>query len=557
MRRIIASFAFLLALLTPVFAVGQGFVPAAAPPAVYADNYGRWVLQGQQANTYTFQVSGFSPCQITQLNFSDSSTFYAFSNAVALAPVFIQDNNSANSEVVTPGSFLPPSPTSCGPALAPVNAHTTFSLQSGTGGLQEALNIQGAATTGQPSLIILSKEWYKLLNGIAGSNATLATTVQPSLVIRAAKCAVGSAGAIVQDITTSPAMNYVCGSAGTLVADVAGSAFPNLRVTSFTGISAPTALTTATSAAGMITTGATGGTIPASSTYRLAVTYVDASGGETLISMDSASTSTIATGAGSTNTLVVTSPAAATGVVGYRLYVSAASGAAGSEILYTPTCSFYSTTQLQSIQGTETVCPIGATATVTAIVTGTATVPPISTAFPRTSGTSLSFPPFAAGGVVATTATGTLGMVTLPAGYLNTLGRQVTFCGNANVTTNSTPGTIALGSSLYSIAGVTSISPFTVTSGTTTASAQVPINFCITYETAATGATGTLWVHGWANFVLNSAANTTATSTADTIFAVSSTIDLTKKIQVRFTFTPTTTGSTAFQMTQLWAIPSN
>lgn len=554
MRRITALVFPLLALLTPVIAIAQGFNPATAPPQVYADNYGRWALTGQAANTYTFQVSGFSPCQIVQLNFGDQSTFYAFADNVALAPVFISDNNSANSEVVTPLTYLTPTSTICGPNLSPVNSHTTFTLQSGTGGLQEALNAQGASTINPPSLIILSREWYKLLNGIAGSNATLATTAQPSLVIRAAKCA---QGAFVSDITTSPATNYVCGSGGTLVPDGAGSSFPNLRVTSFTAISAPSALTTATSASGMITTGTTGGTIPASSTYRLAVTYVDASGGETLISTDSASTSTIATGAGTTNTLVVTSPAAATGVVGYRLYVTAASGASGTGILYTPTCSFYSSTQLQSVQGFETVCPIGATATVTAIVTGTATVPPISTAFPRTMGTSLSYPPFAVGGTVATTATGTLGMVTLPAGYLNSLGRQITFCGNANVTTNSTPGTLALGSAVYSVAGVTSISPFTVTSGTTTASAQVPINFCITYETAATGATGTLWVHGWANFVLNSAANTTATSTADTIFAVSSAIDLTKKTQIRFTFTPTTTGSTAFQLTQLWAIPSN
>lgn len=554
MRRIVASIAFLLAFLTPVFAVAQGFTTATAPPWVFADNFGRWVLQGQAANTYTFNASGVSPCQITKLNFGDSSTFYAFSNAVALAPVFIQDNNQANSEVVTPGSFLAPTQSSCGPALSPANTHITFSLQSGTGGLQEALNNEGASTTGLPHLIILSREWYKLISGIAGNNATLAQSTQPALIIAAASC---TQGAFVEDITTAPATLYKCGSTGKLVANVASAAFPNMSVTSFTGLVAPTALSTAAASAGLITTGTTGGTIPASSTYRLAVTYVDASGGETLISTDTASTSTIATGTGSTNTLVVTSPIAETGAVGYRLYVSAASGAAGSEILYTPTCSFYAQNPLQSVFVSGTVCPIGATATVTAIITGTATVPPVANAFARTSGTSLSYPPFAAGGTIATTATGTMGLVNFPTGYFNTLGRQVTYCGNANVTTNATTGTLTFASSMNSVPGVTSITPFTVTSGTTTASAQVPINFCVTYETAATGTTGTLWVHGWANFVLNSAANTTATSAADTIFAVSSTLDLTKATQIRFTFTPTTTGSTAFQLTQLWAIPSN
>jgi hypothetical protein len=176
-NRIVTLFVCLLALLTPVCVVAQGFVPAGGPPWVYADNYGRWVLQGQHANTYTFQVSGFSPCQITQLNFENQSTFYAFSNTVALAPMFIQDNNSANSEVVTPGSFLTPTSTTCGPTLAPTNAHITFSLQSGTGGLQEAINVRSGK--GGLWTVVLSNEWYKLISGIAGSNATLTSSITP------------------------------------------------------------------------------------------------------------------------------------------------------------------------------------------------------------------------------------------------------------------------------------------------------------------------------------------------------------------------------------------
>lgn len=210
MRRIAASIAFLLASLAPVYAVAQGFTPAGGPPWVYADNYGRFVLQGQHANTYTFQVSGFSPCQITQFNFGDSSTFYAFSNTAALAPVFIQDNNSANSEVVTPGSFLTPTSTSCGPALAPTNAHITFSLQSGTGGLQEALNVR----SGKSTPIILSGEWYKLISGISGSNATLTNSVTPADVITNATC---NSPATVIDITTTPWTSFGCNASHKLI----------------------------------------------------------------------------------------------------------------------------------------------------------------------------------------------------------------------------------------------------------------------------------------------------------------------------------------------------
>jgi hypothetical protein len=206
MRRIVTFLIFLLAFLTPVYhAVAQGFVPAGAPPWVYADNFGRWAIQGQNANTYTFQASGKSPCYFTKLNFGDSSTFYAFGNGVALAPVFVQDNNSANSEVVTPGSYLVPTQSSCGPAIAPVNPHTTFSLQSGTGGLQEAINTVGGFTAPYPVEIFLTPEWYKLVAGIAGSNSTLAA-ITPATIKAAAK---GSKNAILVDITTAPPTQYV------------------------------------------------------------------------------------------------------------------------------------------------------------------------------------------------------------------------------------------------------------------------------------------------------------------------------------------------------------
>jgi hypothetical protein len=133
----------------------------------------------------------------------------------------------------------------------------------------------------------------------------------------------------------------------------------------------------------------------------------------------------------------------------------------------------------------------------------------------------------------------------------------VNYCGEANVTTNGTTGTLTFKVLLASLVGTTSITPFTVTSGTTTASADVPINFCVKFTTAKVGTTGNLWVSGCANFVLNPAANQTGTVACSTPVAVSSNVDLTKQDQLQFDFTPTTTGSTAFQMTQLDEILSN
>jgi hypothetical protein len=553
MRKLMATMVCALAALLPALTCGvaaaQGFIPSEAPPWVFAGDYGRWALQGQGANVWSFSPG--SICQITQLNYQNKPTFYAFSNTLALAPVLVSDITSSKSEVVTPGSFFTPTQSSCGANLSPVNSHTTFTLQSGTGGLQEALNaVGGTATTSanssQGTVIYLSKSWYGAISSIGGMNATLAAQVTPASVIASVT---GSTRAVLVDITTAPFTTYVWNGSQYVVNGTASAALPNLRTSSYTQIVAPTALSTSSTQYGILTTGTTGGTIPASSTYRLAITYVDVSGGETLISTDSASTSTIATGTGTTNTISVTSPAAATGAVGYRVYMSAASGAAGSEILYTPTCSSFTNLPVQNVFPLGTVCQIGANATVTAVVTGTAKVPITGSAYVRQEGTTGSIPPFTALGTQATTVAGTLGLINFPTGWFNSLGRTLQACGNGYATTNATQGTLTLSTTLASVPGVTTITPFTAASGTTTASATVPFNFCVTYTTAATGATGTLEAHGWVDFGL--AGTAVGTVAQDTVITVSSTVDLTKQNQLDFLITPTTTGTTAAQLRQL------
>ncbi|HUD76070.1 MAG TPA: hypothetical protein VMQ76_13440 [Terracidiphilus sp.] len=264
MRRNFASIVVLLALVLPAVFVrpvhSQGFNPAQAPPWVFADNFGRWVLPGQVPNTYTFQVSGFSPCQITKLNFGDSATFYAFAATDGLAPVFIRDTNAANSEVVTPGTYLAPTAESCGPALAPVNNHTTFWLQSGTGGLQEAINSVGSATAQYPTVIYLTPEWYKLVSQISSQNSTLAA-ITPATIKAAAK---GSVTAIVTDITTAPPTQYVWTGSGGYVSGtqywVLG-AHPTIAAGAGAGTS-PTIAVTGNSVTGTVTL-TTGSAVPA------------------------------------------------------------------------------------------------------------------------------------------------------------------------------------------------------------------------------------------------------------------------------------------------------
>lgn len=519
--------------------------PNTTPRWYWATDYNTPPVLGQNPNTYTWNLGQApNPGSCTGTPGNGAPQFFIFGPTATPYPQYIRDATPSLSEVFTPSSTSLTGST-CGFAGSPVNSHTTFWVSSGTAGLYEAVGTnsgQSYATT-----VLVDKWWY-------GAMAALPGPQNPVTVIKAAA---GSAHVTIMDTTTSPWTVYQW-NGSSYAASLSPSAFPNLDVSSYTGVSAPTALSTAAATNGLIATATTGGTIPASSTYRLAATYVDAAGGETLISTDSASTSTIATGATATNILTVTSPAAATGAVGWRLYVSAASGAAGSEILYTPTCSSGTLAQpyLQPVLAPTTVCPIGANATVTAIVTGTATVPAIANAFPRAAGTSLSFPPFTAAGAVAAAATQTLGVVNFPAGFLNTLGRSLEVCGNGSATTNTAAGTLTLATTLASVPGVTSITPFTAVSGATAASAQAdPFNFCITYTTASTGTSGTLEVHGWVLYSLSGTA--VLTPAGDIITAVSSAIDLTKQDQLAITIKPTTTALTAAQLRQLVVTPQN
>jgi hypothetical protein len=533
--KLLAVFAFLLASLT--LAEAQGAIPA---PIVYAEQFNNWTLNSQSANTYTFNANCYNSPLAAGI-----SQYFEFGPNANPFPVLIRDANPALSEIVTPSAVSTVSG-ACGFSASPANQHTSFSVSSGTAGLQDAVTTIGNSALPATSAIVeLDRAWYGLVNALPGG------VTQQSIIFNL----VGNYAVNLVDITTAPFTFYTWNGSH-YVANAVPASLPNLKVSSFTAISAPTALSTSAATNGLITTATTGGSIPASATYRLAATYVDAAGGETLISTDSASTATIATGSGTaTNTISVTSPAAATGAIGWRLYMTAASGSAGAEILYAPTSSTTST-PLQNVLAASTVLPIGATATIKAIITGTADVPASASAFPRLGGVSLDYPPFAALGTIASAATGTLGVVNFPAGYLNTLGRTLKVCGNGYATTNGTGGTVTLAQTLASVPGVTSITPFTAVSGTIAGSTiQLPINFCVTYTTAATGATGTLEAHGYV--IYGVAGTAVGTVSNDFIFTVSSTVDLTKQNQLAVTISPTTAGLTAAQLRQLTIEPLN
>lgn len=549
-RKAVAAAALLILLGVCAFAQG----PSSYPPTwVYARAYGGWQIIGQQANTYTFNGGA---CAYPPLNNGPTASIFDFSGIQGVTtvynPVFIQDANPALNEIVTPTSTTNTSAT-CGFAGSVANQHTSFTLGSGTAGLQEAITYQLQTT---PVFnVVLDKYWYQLVSAFP-------VTTTPQSIIAALK---GNANVGIVDTTTSPWTFYSWNGVN-YIADASTGGIP---FTSLTPIAAPVALTTVaatclTNGGGCITVSTTGGTIPTSSVYTLGATYVTALGGETLMSIDTAAGATIAATTTATSTITVTSPAAEAGAVGWRLYMTAASGATVTEILYASSCLSASTGQIV-LNG---VCAIGTPATITKIITGTALAPTLtggtsamntnaSGAFPVASGTTsplqnlVSYPPFAAYTTTSQTTglVAVLGQVNLAPGFLNTLGRHIHLHGTGTATTASSAGTLTLAIKLASIPGVTSITPVSLVGGSNTATAALVFTFDADLTTTAIGTSGTLEGHG--TICVGLAHTAVCTSAMDTIVAASSTIDLTVQDQLQFTLTPTSVTLSSIQLRQL------
>lgn len=481
------------------------------------------------ANSYAYGISGAAPVGLQVINGSTVSgaatlTCQSANTAGGDGVIIKPSTNTpilvgfgSNSETVTPTAV---SYDNFGNILITAtfaNAHGTGDLvRSGTCGLQEALNYAGSIGGGE---VVVSPQWALF----GGTNAFITAAVVPATV------------QILDNRT----------GGGLTAGNIPGSV---------TALAAPTALTTAVSANGQITGNTTGGTIPASSAYRLGVTYVDAFGGETTLSIDTASTAVVTSSSGSTNSITVTSPAALTGAIGYRVYMSAASGASLSEILYPVGNAAITGTAVTG--GPIVPCfQIGTPVTITAIITGTAKIPAQNSAYAPASAllagpAVVSYPPFTALGTIAAAATGTVGEFNFPAGFFNSLGRTVRIKGMLYATTNGTGGTITLQHILASIYGVTSITPFSAVTASVAASAiAVSMIFEVTYVTAAVGATGTLECHGFALY--NIAGTAVATGTMDNVITVSSAVDLTKQLTLSVAHLNTTLGTTVSQLRQL------
>lgn len=128
----------------------------------YASDYGAWQIPSQTANTYIFSPP--SACIVSQP--STSSPFDVFSTN---APILIRDANPSASEVVTPSNVISNS-SFCGIIVSPIRNHTSFTLMSATGGLQEVLN-QIPAAIPYSVEVDIDRNWYVAIQALPGATA--------------------------------------------------------------------------------------------------------------------------------------------------------------------------------------------------------------------------------------------------------------------------------------------------------------------------------------------------------------------------------------------------
>ena len=396
----------------------------------------------------------------------------------------------ANAETVTPTAISVTTLAGAAPGPSAVTISATFNnlhgpqepVTSGTYGLQEALNAANAAGGG---IAVVTGAWYN-----AGGTATIiaAATLPTSGLVS------------VEDVSSGSPVIW------------------SNQGNSLTVIAPPSAATSATIASlvGVVGTWA-------ASTYHVLFTYVTADGGETLGSADYSFTATVSLAIGGSG------PAAAAGVVGYKVYIGTNATTACWQV---PVIAANGTViQCGPIQAFK----IGTPVSIAAVTVSAALVPLVqSTAFgasvptPGALNSASVIGPFAVTGIVTAGTAIEWGKIMLPAAFLNILGRTIRLTLHGYYTPVST-ATLIITVAIQSVYGVTTTTVFTVTTPASSGTTAANINALIDITTSATGAAGTVECHG---FLVYGGATATAgllVAAGDSVQAVSSAIDLTKQ----------------------------
>jgi hypothetical protein len=468
---------------------------AQAPTAggrILVMRYGAYKLQsgsgftGTGAQTVTFPSSQYCQYAVGQ------NTIIPIATTI---PLKIVDAVSANTETVTPSS-VSVSAGVCSFTATFNNAHSSYYVTSGTGGLQEAMldNPNGG-------IFLLDQN-----STTTDANIRAATSFNPSIVI--------------EDMR------------GSVNAGMASPIYWRMSPSAVTALATPTPAPLPTTTTGSLTSNA----------YKVTTAYVDCLGGIAKDSTESAATAT-------TTGVVVPSPAAKTGACGWLPRISSAGGS-GDEILAASPLT-NSICQLSTIETVIPACAIGSAATIIANPSGTAKPSVEANAFstytlqafnslPPPVSMSYPFGTFVASATLNNSTADVAQLGPFPAGYFNRLNGEWNLCmkgATATAVASSVLVVKLLAANEYAQSPVTLS---TITMPTQTRAAAGTIQGCWRVQVAATGASGTFWVGDmgpWIEF-LNTTPSTQGIS-ADASAAASSAVDLTKSVYLSINYLET------------------
>lgn len=479
-----------------------------------ASNFGKWSLRASAGSTSTGAYTLSFP----------SGGYVTAAGAQSFSP-FTTTTHITVGTGSTQETVIPSAVSNCGPSAAgtcQVTATFTYAhgagtpVISGSGGLDEALNIAGANGGG---IVQVSNNTSITDAIIQASTAIFANTQIESFL------------------------------------DGGSPAYYSLAPSVLTALATP-ATRSATAGATQVISGTATGTFAASA-YYVAVAYVDITGQE---SPASASYNFTATASVALNWA---SPAASTGAVGWIPYA----GLTGTSTMYriTPTAAQCTLTTLETV---VPACAIGAAAVTPSPNTTNVLAPGyvVNTYRPNPNGRTVftyakrtqvpvcggipsNFSPFVASAGGTTGQIEVLGSVNLPAGCLNALGSTLRVSGHITMTagTSETPVLkVQLGPTL------TTGTPTTLCSfaNTTALSAAVyTLNFSCSINTNATGASGSAVGGGMGMVALG--AGTTAGTVLPELGTATVSNNMLAQDVLYVTYVPTSGTNTAAQLISL------
>jgi hypothetical protein len=502
LRSLVSSLAICMTLLLASVAFGNVNPNTLAYPVNNYQNWRGYVVNGNSATgaqTITLAIQGIG-----------TGSSINFNPLVGYGQVPVLVDQDAVTPTAISCTLVPPAGVNLGYGDQYCTMTATFGAIHGNGspistndqGVQEAIN--DACLRGGE--VILDGSSGVLTSSITGATLCGSVTIED------------------RRASAPPTFWYLRPSATTLIG--AGAAPTNVNVT------------------GSMTSGA----------YYTSYLLVDCLGGVSLAATDSSQT-TSSTGITET---IPTSAATATGACGWLPYVTAASGATGTEIAVPVTTAVCT---ISTLETNITACSLSSAATILANPSSTSKEPLFGTAYSTMSPAAFSdppepfktvYPPFTTVTTISSGSNSDVAEIYIPAGYFNYLTKSINVCFEAVGTLVST----AVPTWSLQVSNNLLQSPATIDAiALPTATGATAWYGCFKVQTAVTGATGKFWGGGQVTETQGTTTLSTATTIATTALPASGQPNLTNGVWFELNLAAATANITGVTVNSLWLEP--